>query len=125
MPPPRVETASLLAGLCTQDLAYDDYDSATEEDEPPTPKGPSLVEKAMAQSFGDDGLSDSEFEDMARNVEERSSGQSISQTAVQEKQKVRASEEQEAKESEERKAKESFCDDLFDISTQELCELDA
>jgi hypothetical protein len=94
--PPRDDTAALLAGLCTQDL---DYDADLEPDSLPE-AGISLTH--AARSFEDDTISDAEFEDVARDVEERSSGM------VGEGREM---------------AKESFYDELFDLSTQELCEL--
>jgi len=94
--PPRDDTAALLAGLCTQDL---DYDADLEPDSLPE-AGISL--KHAARSFEDDTISDAEFEDAARDVEERSSGMVGEGLQM---------------------AKESFYDELFDLSTQELCEL--
>lgn len=95
--PPKDETAALLAGICTQDLDYggevssDDANEVRECD-------------AATQSFGGDDLSDSELEDIAKDVERSP-------------QATRVLSDHQAQ------AKETFCEDDFDISTQELCEL--
>lgn len=86
----------MLAGLCTQDLDYD------ADLEPDSLQGAGASLKPAARFFEDDMISDAELEDVARDVEERSSG------IISEGPQM---------------AKESFYDEFFDLSTQELYEL--
>ena len=97
--PPKDETAALLAGICTQDLDYGGEVSSDDANEVRQPD-------AATQSFGGDDLSDSELEDIAKDVERASSPQDAKVLSDHQPQ-----------------AKETFCEDDFDISTQELCEL--
>ena len=102
--PPKDDTAALLTGLCTQDLDYDADPWSDDTKFDPSEAMTSDPSKA-AQSFGDDTISDAELEDIARDVEERSSARTAN-----------ASNEQHG-------VQETFCDDEFGFSTQELCEL--
>jgi len=94
--PLRDDTAALLAGLCTQDLDYD------ADLEPDSLQEAGTGSEQASRSFEDDTISDAEFEDVVRDVEQRSSG------IIGEGQQM---------------AKESFYDEFFNLSTQELCEL--
>ena len=103
---PKDETAALLAGICTQDLNYGGGFSS----DGPELASPNEVRALSeigegAQSFGSDDLSDSELEDVARDVEQASSAGT---KGVRDHQQ---------------KVKETFCEDDFDLSTQELCQL--
>ena len=99
------ETAALLAGICTQDLDYD-ADLPTTYERPGFMEDTVATRKKAAQSFGDDAISDAELEGATKDIEERSSGTTTLDVGKYQK-----------------KAKESLCDDFFDISTQDFCEL--
>lgn len=102
--PARDDTAALLAGICTQDLDYD-AESLADTRVPAQGQEPTVEMKKAALAFGDDMISDTELEEEANHVEQRSSGETSSCSG--DKQQMTG----------------SFWDDFFDIPTQDLCEL--